>query len=158
MLIYSSLQCLTHITMLMHDVTQGRLAKRPARFLTLMVPAGLETFFEEMGKVRLTATHSLNNTSSSPARIIIADGHELARESMRIMLQREPDLQIIDEAKDGQQTIELCRLQRPDLVLMDVTPTRSPTGSRSLRPRSPTCSVAYGRWTSPNTNATVGPL
>ena len=37
------------------------------------------------------------------------------------MLQSDPNLQIkvIDEAKDGQEIIELCRLQHPDLVLMD---------------------------------------
>jgi DNA-binding NarL/FixJ family response regulator len=39
---------------------------------------------------------------------------------MRSLLDIEPDLEIIDEAKDGQQTIELTRLQRPDLVIMDV--------------------------------------
>ena len=61
-----------------------------------------------------------NSTSSSSARIIIADDHELVRESMRSLLGIEPNLQIIDEAKDGQETIELTRLQRPDLVLMDV--------------------------------------
>jgi two-component system nitrate/nitrite response regulator NarL len=36
------------------------------------------------------------------------------------VLDRQPDLQIIDEAIDGQEAIELCRLHRPDLVLMDV--------------------------------------
>src|SRR5215210_614145 len=76
-------------------------------------------------KVRLTTTtHSPNNTSSSTARIIIADDHDLVRESMRSLLNSEPDLRVIDEAKDGQATIELTRLQRPDLVLMDV---RMPT-------------------------------
>ena len=39
---------------------------------------------------------------------------------MRSLLDSQPDLQIIDEAKDGQETIDLTRLQRPDLVLMDV--------------------------------------
>ena len=39
---------------------------------------------------------------------------------MRSLLDSEPDLRVIDEAKDGQETIELTRLQRPDLVLMDV--------------------------------------
>jgi hypothetical protein len=45
------------------------------------------------------------SSSSSSARIIIADDHDLVRESMRSLLDREPDLRIIDEAKDGQQTI-----------------------------------------------------
>lgn len=72
-------------------------------------------------KARLTTTtHSPINTSSSPARIIIADDHDLVREAMRSLLNSEPDLRIIDEAKDGQETIELTRIQLPDLVLMDV--------------------------------------
>jgi DNA-binding NarL/FixJ family response regulator len=62
--------------------------------------------------------HSPNNSSSW--RTIIADDHELVRESTGSMLEIEPDLRIIDEGKDGQETIELCRLQRPDVVLMDV--------------------------------------
>jgi DNA-binding NarL/FixJ family response regulator len=56
-------------------------------------------------------------------KIIIADDHELTRESTRSMLESvacEPPLQILAEAKDGQEVIELCRLQPPDLVLMDV--------------------------------------
>ena len=54
------------------------------------------------------------------AKIIIADDHELTRESIRKMLESEPHLQVLAEAKDGQEVIELCRLHRPDLVLMDV--------------------------------------
>ena len=65
-------------------------------------------------------THTPNNITSSSVRIIIADDHELVREAMRSLLNSEPDLQIVDEAKDGQEIIELCRLRRPDLVIMDV--------------------------------------
>jgi two-component system, NarL family, nitrate/nitrite response regulator NarL len=87
---------------------------------------------------------SPNNTSaSSSTRIIIADDHDLVREAMRSLLNSEPDLRVIDEAKDGQETIELTRLQRPDLVLMDV---RMPTvngfeATRKIKEELPTTKV-----------------
>jgi len=59
-------------------------------------------------------------TTSSFARLIIADDHELVRSSLRLMLQGEQDLQIIAEARDGQEAIQLYRLHRPNLVLMDL--------------------------------------
>ena len=62
-----------------------------------------------------------NEASSSSKLVVIADAHELLRESMRSMLSLEPDLLIIDEARDGREAIELCRLHRPDLVLMEAS-------------------------------------
>ncbi len=70
---------------------------------------------------------SLNKNPDSPsfdspscARLIIVDDHDLLRESLRSMLECDHDLRIVGEAKDRQEAIELCRLHRPDLVLMDV--------------------------------------
>jgi len=65
---------------------------------------------------------SLNENPAPPsiATLIVVDDHDLLRESLRSMLECDHGLQIVGEAKDGQEAIELCRLHRPALVLMDV--------------------------------------
>lgn len=57
---------------------------------------------------------------SGPARLLLADDHPLMRQGMRAMLKREPDLEVVGEARDGLEALELCRRLRPDLVMMDV--------------------------------------
>jgi two-component system, NarL family, response regulator LiaR len=54
------------------------------------------------------------------ARILIADDHALVREGLRTMLSSEHGLEVVAEANDGQQALDLCRELEPDLVLMDV--------------------------------------
>jgi len=56
----------------------------------------------------------------SPARLLIADDHELARLGLAGALQGERGLTIVGQARDGQEAVELCRELRPGLVLMDI--------------------------------------
>ncbi len=53
-------------------------------------------------------------------RLLIADDHALVRSGLRSMLKREPGIEIVGEARNGREAVELCRSLRPDLVLMDV--------------------------------------
>lgn len=53
-------------------------------------------------------------------RLLIADDHTLVRSGLRSMLQREPGIEIVGEARDGREAVEFCRSLEPDLVLMDV--------------------------------------
>ncbi len=57
---------------------------------------------------------------TTPARVLIADDHELVRDGFRRMLSYEEDLEVVGEARDGREAVELCRRLNPDLVLMDV--------------------------------------
>ena len=77
------------------------------------------------------------------ARVLIVDDHDLIRESTQLMLEGEPDLEVVGEAANGHHALELCRQLRPDLVLMDV---RMPemdglTATREIKKEMPAISV-----------------
>ena len=55
-----------------------------------------------------------------PARLLLADDHDLVRDGFHRMLDREPDMDVVGEATNGREAVELCRHLSPDLVLMDV--------------------------------------
>ena len=55
-----------------------------------------------------------------PSRIIVADDHPLFRSAIRHTLEVHPDLEVVGEAANGQEAVELCRRLRPELVLMDL--------------------------------------
>lgn len=53
-------------------------------------------------------------------RVIVADDEPLVRQGMRLVLELEPGLEILGEASDGREAVELVRRHRPDLALLDV--------------------------------------
>lgn len=53
-------------------------------------------------------------------RVAIVDDHDLMREGIRAILERDPAFQIVGETGDGQEAIRLVLTLRPDVVLMDV--------------------------------------
>jgi DNA-binding NarL/FixJ family response regulator len=60
------------------------------------------------------------DNETRPARLIVADDHAMLRSGIRSMLHGEPGLEVVGEAADGVEALELCRRFEPDLVLMDV--------------------------------------
>jgi len=53
-------------------------------------------------------------------RIVIADDQALVRSGFRLILENRPDFEVVAEAEDGRQTIELVRRHEPDVVLLDI--------------------------------------
>lgn len=59
-------------------------------------------------------------TTHEPIRVLIADDHSIVRSGLSAFLQVFKDLQLIGEARNGQQAVELCESLQPDVVLMDL--------------------------------------
>ena len=53
-------------------------------------------------------------------RIVLADDHKVFRASIRAMLERDAGLEVIGEAGDGIEALELVRSARPDVVVVDI--------------------------------------
>ena len=57
---------------------------------------------------------------TAPVRIVLVDDQALFRAGIRMVIDSQPDLEVVGEASDGREGVEVVRSTRPDLVLMDV--------------------------------------
>jgi DNA-binding NarL/FixJ family response regulator len=53
-------------------------------------------------------------------RVVVADDQTLVRAGFRLLVDSAPDLEVVGEAVDGGQAVELARRERPEVVLMDI--------------------------------------
>jgi DNA-binding NarL/FixJ family response regulator len=53
-------------------------------------------------------------------RVLVADDQQLLRAGFRVILESEPDIEVVGEAADGVEVLEVARDTRPDVVLMDI--------------------------------------
>lgn len=55
-----------------------------------------------------------------PLRILLADDHTVVRNGLRLILQQQPDFQVVGEASDGREAVRLAESEQPDVVVMDI--------------------------------------
>ena len=53
-------------------------------------------------------------------RVLLADDQALLRHGLKMMVDAQPDLEVVGEAADGAEAVEMAALLRPDIVLMDI--------------------------------------
>ena len=57
----------------------------------------------------------------STVRIVLADDHEVVRAGLKAMLEASRGIEIVGEARDGEEAVDRARLLRPDVVVMDLS-------------------------------------
>ena len=53
-------------------------------------------------------------------RILLSDDHNILRDGMRLLLERQPGFVVVGEASDGRETLDLAQNHQPDVVVMDI--------------------------------------
>src|ERR1039458_9758837 len=73
------------------------------------------------GQVANPAPPDLRMNSAKPIRIILADNHPIVRAGIREALKEFPGVEVIAEANDGREAIDLVKTHSPDVVFMDIS-------------------------------------
>ncbi|MEA2221319.1 MAG: hypothetical protein QOJ35_3945 [Solirubrobacteraceae bacterium] len=76
-------------------------------------------------------------------RLLIADDHGIVRGGLRLLLDRQPDMEVVAEAADGIEAVALALRERPDICVLDVAMPRM-TGLQAtveIRAHAPEISV-----------------
>jgi DNA-binding NarL/FixJ family response regulator len=60
------------------------------------------------------------NTMYAPIRVIIADDHEIFRDGFKVMLKKQTEVEIIAEAENGRELLELAKAHQPDVIITDI--------------------------------------
>ena len=72
-----------------------------------------------MAEVTVTSNKA-GSSGADPIRVLVVDDHALFRRGLEMVLQQEPDIEVVGEASDGAEAVVTAVNTTPDIVLMDV--------------------------------------
>ena len=82
-------------------------------------------------------------SKKSPFRILLVDDHAVLRQGMKHLIDAEPDMEVVGEAEDGAEAIQIAATLRPDIIVMDLSMPKlsGAEATRRLKAAHPSCRV-----------------
>jgi PAS domain S-box-containing protein len=92
----------------------------------IVVPDGLKAKGETMMAQDVSNLRAASSAVSAPSsggavRVLLADDHDIVREGLAALLKEAPGIELVGEAPDGREAINMAIALHPDVVLMDVS-------------------------------------
>jgi DNA-binding NarL/FixJ family response regulator len=72
-------------------------------------------------ETNMTTTSISPNNTIKKIKIVLADDHPLMRQAIRMWLEQQQDLEVLAEASDGRETVDIAVKLQPDVVIMDIS-------------------------------------
>jgi len=72
-------------------------------------------------RFRLNIKKKRESPATMKTRVLIADDHQLIREGLRTLLEKQKDMEFVGEAKTGAEAVQLAHTLNPDVVIMDIS-------------------------------------
>lgn len=66
-------------------------------------------------------TKATARAAAPSIRVVLADDHAVVREGVKLILAREPDIEIVGEASNGREALDVIKESRPQVVVMDIS-------------------------------------
>ena len=60
------------------------------------------------------------DTKPQPIRVVLADDHPIVRDGLRKLLTLEEDIEVVGEASDGREVVQVVQETRPDILILDL--------------------------------------
>ena len=78
-------------------------------------------------------------------RILLADDHQILRHGLRVLLEKESGIEVVGEAEDGRQAVDLARTLKPGIVIMDLQMPilNGIEATRQILAKNPNCKVIF---------------
>lgn len=61
------------------------------------------------------------NASPSTIQVVIADDHDILRQGLKLLLETQPDIKVVGEARTGEEAIEQAMQHTPDVIVLDIS-------------------------------------